>query len=481
MAETYFPFNSVLVDGVPDRPGNAESLSSYLAAFFSNGILLAEDDALKVSVDAGMSLSVYPGACVIDGRLYKTDEAVSVDLTSANATLSRIDRVVVRLDLINRLMELAVLEGTPASSPVAAELTRNAAIYEMCLAEIAVDYGVSNLTAANITDTRLDADLCGISSMAEHVQDVEHGGTGAKNAKDARENLGLGIGDAIENLLTLPNNTSPSADTPNEWEKLGTCKIYYNSSSGNVVNKPTIYGTLINIVGTVKVTQIWFRQAYGTMYVRAGNATGWDGTSSISGADAWKKIFDDTQTIPLKNGGLGRKDITLSSPHAILRAPSNWDEYPYISTTPTAKGVMYATETNGAPKFGNVPLNLGGVSAKKINVTAVGGISTVSYNHSREVVFDGFKMCIIDVGFMVTASVNSATAGTLIGVGAILDDETQHPSYEKPLCALGSSTYQREWMAWMGTNGTIKVKTLTDMAAGSQYVIRVTGTYIVNT
>ncbi len=165
----------------------------------------------------------------------------------------------------------------------------------------------------------------------------------------------------IESVLTLPNNTAPKEDTPTAWEQLGLCKIYYNSNS-TITNKPTTYGTLLNIVGTVKVTQLWFRQGYGELYIRSGNATGWNGSASVSGADAWRRLFDSSETIPLENGGLGR-NVSNTPPYAIIRATSDLEEYPYVYYEPTTKGVFYATSENGKPKFDTAPISCGGTGA----------------------------------------------------------------------------------------------------------------------
>ena len=172
MTQSYFPFNSEMVDGVPDRPGNAESLAAYLAAFFTNGILPNVNNALKVSISSGMKVSVAPGSCVIDGHVFQNESAISLELNAANSSMNRIDRVVVRLDLNRRLMEVGVLTGTPAANPAAPSLTRDAAVYEMCLAQIMVTQGESSLADSNVTDTRGDSTLCGLSGMTAH-QDIK--------------------------------------------------------------------------------------------------------------------------------------------------------------------------------------------------------------------------------------------------------------------------------------------------------------------
>ena len=76
---------------------------------------------------------------------------------------SRIDRLVLRYDAAARKTRLQVLEGTPDSaSPTAPEITRTALVYDLCLAEIRRPVGSTVVTAADITDTRADEDVCGV-------------------------------------------------------------------------------------------------------------------------------------------------------------------------------------------------------------------------------------------------------------------------------------------------------------------------------
>ena len=77
-------------------------------------------------------------------------------------SLDRIDRVVLRYDVTDREIRLEVKKGTFASSPVAPALQRDVNAYELALADIYVANGVISITQANITDQRLNSELCGI-------------------------------------------------------------------------------------------------------------------------------------------------------------------------------------------------------------------------------------------------------------------------------------------------------------------------------
>lgn len=205
MAVSFFPFNSIVANGVADRAANAENLAAYLAGFFSDGVIMQDDTALQVAVDSGMNLQILAGTGNINGKTILNTTAASITIEAASATLKRIDRVIFRLDENNRLMEFDVLKGTAASSPTAPALTRSGGIYEMCLAEVLVPAGATSILASYITDTRSDNSKCGIASIPPHMQDIAHGGTGKTTAAEALAALG---GCSIEKVW---ENASPNS------------------------------------------------------------------------------------------------------------------------------------------------------------------------------------------------------------------------------------------------------------------------------
>ena len=153
-----YPENGITYD--------ADDASGYLATRQS-GVYSAEED-FAVSISGELSLTVSAGQAWVRparfrGRSIIMEQPTTLALTAADPVRTRIDRVVLRYDAAARQTRLQVLEGTPDSaSPTAPAITRTALVYDLCLAEITRPAGSTAITAANLTDTRADEDVCGV-------------------------------------------------------------------------------------------------------------------------------------------------------------------------------------------------------------------------------------------------------------------------------------------------------------------------------
>ena len=153
-----YPENGITYD--------ADDASGYLATRLS-GVYSADED-FAVTANGGLTVTVSAGQAWVRparfrGRSIIMEQPETVTLTAADAVRSRIDRLVLRYDAAARKTSLQVLEGTPDSaSPTAPEITRTALVYDLCLAEIRRPAGSTEITAADITDTRADEAVCGV-------------------------------------------------------------------------------------------------------------------------------------------------------------------------------------------------------------------------------------------------------------------------------------------------------------------------------
>lgn len=151
-------FNSVS----GDRVYHAEHWAEYFASFIGNGVFPVPSNNLQVVAGSGMAVTVKAGKAWINGYFYINTGDLSVTLPTADGILNRIDRVVVRWDLTERIISVVVKSSAPSASPVAPQLQRDADAYELCLADVLTGAGVTAISQANITDRRLDGALCGV-------------------------------------------------------------------------------------------------------------------------------------------------------------------------------------------------------------------------------------------------------------------------------------------------------------------------------
>ena len=169
MAVTYGFFDSIQGDRVYD----ADDISNYFLKLISNGVFATPSNAMQVQANSGMQVAVSAGWGFINCKWVNNSTAYLLTVDTADVSLNRIDRVVLRLDknVGVRRIDIAVKTGTPATNPTAPALTRQAnGIWELSLAQIYVGAGVSEITQADITDERPNTELCGfITGLIDQI------------------------------------------------------------------------------------------------------------------------------------------------------------------------------------------------------------------------------------------------------------------------------------------------------------------------
>lgn len=156
ITQTYGPFFSGAGDTFNETQwreffGNIVSTGVFKSGLV-NGVV---GNDLQVTAPGGsMNVNVGTGLANAYGFFYENDAALSLTLNNSDATLNRIDYIVVQLLFSSRTVLSTVLTGTLASSPVAPTLVQNSTTWDIPLATVAVNHGVSTITSGNITDQR---------------------------------------------------------------------------------------------------------------------------------------------------------------------------------------------------------------------------------------------------------------------------------------------------------------------------------------
>ena len=167
MTESYGLFDAADPEA-PDRVYTSEAFARLFRTMMRDGIVHNDGDELAVSptVPAAMSVDVGTGMALVQGRYYINSADLTLAVEAADPSYPRIDRVVVRADLVGRTVHAVVKKGTAAASPVAPTLTRTAETWELSLAQVRVEAGATSILSEKITDERGNVNLCGVACPA---------------------------------------------------------------------------------------------------------------------------------------------------------------------------------------------------------------------------------------------------------------------------------------------------------------------------
>lgn len=244
-----------------DRIYFAEDFARHLKKYFTNGVF---NNELQVIANNDMTITIREGDANIEGYRYTNTGDLTKTIENADGALKRIDNVVIRLDLTNRLISAQIIKGTFSDTPKAPDLVRSSTIYDLKLAEIYIDKGITSITQSAIKDTRLDNVVCGIvmspvstldlsdlylqlyTRFEEYIDQTES--TFAewfnkiKNQldEDAAGKLSNNIYEIVKNGLKSYTKTL----TASEWSENETNKYEYDIIDSEITSKTLVTGIL---------------------------------------------------------------------------------------------------------------------------------------------------------------------------------------------------------------------------------------------
>lgn len=160
MAITSFPFQSI----TNDRQYSDLDFANYFAQFFKSGVAVGVGTGLQVKATNPVSMDVLvgTGGALVNGRQLTNTSDHTITLTAASTTATRVDSIVVQLNLPLRQVSLVYKEGVTT-------VQRDSNVYELQLATITVPQNAATITSANITDKRADTSVCGYSTPFTEV------------------------------------------------------------------------------------------------------------------------------------------------------------------------------------------------------------------------------------------------------------------------------------------------------------------------
>lgn len=173
MAIVTYPLNGITY--------NAEDAETYLSTRISG--IYAADDCFDLSITADRTVTIGPGLAWVRntrfaGKSICNREVLALAIPMADSSKPRTDRIVLRYDKAENKSELVVKTGTPGSAAAVPDVVQTELVYELGLYTVLVAAGSTVVKVADVTDTRLNEQVCGL--MRDRV-------TGLPTAQIARQ------------------------------------------------------------------------------------------------------------------------------------------------------------------------------------------------------------------------------------------------------------------------------------------------------
>ena len=149
-----------------NTPYEAKDMGTYLATR-TRGVFSSDGNLAVTPGESGLSVSVSPGLAWLKwsdywGTAALQEQALTLDLDTADGALKRIDAIVCRLDKVNNRAEIVVKKGAPSSAPIVVPPVRDANYDELYIATVLIGAGIVSISASAITDQRLNEEYCGL-------------------------------------------------------------------------------------------------------------------------------------------------------------------------------------------------------------------------------------------------------------------------------------------------------------------------------
>ena len=163
--QSYFTGTSGSGDAGPYSAAQLRALWKRVLGFNADdpnrGVMRGVANELEVepSSPAARSVVVKAGAAVVSGAPYYNDTDLTLSVDPNTSGYDRVDRVVLELDFAADTVRAVIVKGPEDGSDVPATLVQNTSYWQIPLARLDCDNGYATLTASEIEDDRLFANL----------------------------------------------------------------------------------------------------------------------------------------------------------------------------------------------------------------------------------------------------------------------------------------------------------------------------------
>ena len=359
---------------------SAEDVATYLCTRTSG--VYAKNSNFAASITGTRQVTITPGLAWMNYDDFKgvsvcSRENTVLTVPDADNTLNRVDRVVLQFDTASNLTAIRLKTGTPAVAAQPPDILQNHNQYELGLCTISVPAGSAAISAADVTDTRADEDVCGV--MRDGVTSIptaqliaQWRAAQAAQEADARQQT--------ENQLTaaqqkfdaqMSTMQQQSGELSAEIKKLQDGGFYTKEEADAKFGKPyTLPAATSTALGGVKLSEDFTADEDGTLHLAGGTALGpypvgsiYQSTDAASPAalfgGTWEQIASNRVLMGTTDSSKAGFTVEAGLPNIVFNLNDN-----YFGESPTGTGGV-SVSVRGSTHLrsgGNMPAAYGNVS-----------------------------------------------------------------------------------------------------------------------
>ena len=359
---------------------SAEDVATYLCTRTSG--VYAKDSNFAASITGTRQVTIAPGLAWMNYDDFKgvsvcSRENTVLTVPDADNTLNRVDRVVLQFDTASNLTAIRLKTGTPAVAAQPPDILQNHNQYELGLCTISVPAGSAAITAANLTDTRADEDVCGV--MRDGVTGIptaqliaQWRAAQAAQEADARQKTVNQLTAAQRKFDSqMSTMQQQSGELSAEIKKLQDGGFYTKEEADAKFGKPyTLPAATSTALGGVKLSEDFTADEDGTLHLAGGTALGpypvgsiYQSTDAASPAalfgGTWEQIASNRVLMGTTDSSKAGFTVEAGLPNIVFNLNDN-----YFGESPTGTGGV-SVSVRGSTHLrsgGNMPAAYGNVS-----------------------------------------------------------------------------------------------------------------------
>ena len=220
---------------------SSTEFSELIAGLTGTGISANTLDTFTTTY-SGLNLTVGTGVVFINGRYGSNKTAQTISLTPEETGFSRIDRLVIELDVVSRTIAVTTVTGTSTSgTPVAPTLTQTERLYQLPLYAIKITEGsiakftderVFTFSAATVQERLNNCSVVGHTHALSDVSGISLNTTASNIKMNGTQSAGSGTAVAKANHVH-PVDTSRAAKS-HTHELSDVSGISLNTTASNI-------------------------------------------------------------------------------------------------------------------------------------------------------------------------------------------------------------------------------------------------------